>query len=136
MAPTIIDSGTANTTASINVNIGNNNANGTLAITKNVVSYTPNGGSIQAKGITPDISVPSQSMIKTSVSHKKTEADLRGHLESMPINATTDRSGILSLIKKWPENLQKDHQLIVAFTYLKGWGVFQSLQKIKTKRGK
>ena len=45
VAPTLSDSGTANTTASINVNINNNNADGTLAITKNVVSYTPSGGS-------------------------------------------------------------------------------------------
>ena len=44
-APTVADSSTANTTSSININIANNNPNGSLAITKNVVSYTPSGGS-------------------------------------------------------------------------------------------
>ena len=45
VAPTLSASSTANTTSTINVDVTNNNANGTLAITKNVLSYTPNGGS-------------------------------------------------------------------------------------------
>lgn len=85
--------------------------------------YTPNDRSIQAKGITPDI-VVSKRFVPLANHERKTEADLEGHLRNADLSDLSQKSGILTEIKKWPESNQTDYQLITAFTYLKGWSVF------------
>lgn len=90
--------------------------------------YTPKGGSIQAKGITPDIIVHHQKSSNHS-NKPNTEANLEGHLESVPMQQKEAKGGLSESMVKWPEEMQRDHQLIMAFTYLKGWGLFQSSQK-------
>ena len=48
--------------------------------------YTPSGRSIQAKGIEPDIEVPPARIEPLTQGPRRSEADLRGHLEGSPGN--------------------------------------------------
>lgn len=86
--------------------------------------YTPKDRSIQAKGILPDIIVPKKKMQEEKNTSRK-EADLKGHIESQNLSDLSIDSGILNAIKDWPEHFQTDNQIVTAFTYLKGWSIFQ-----------
>lgn len=86
--------------------------------------YTPNGTSIQARGIVPDIEVV-QSEVKTvmDTNHYR-EKDLKNHF-STESNGEGDKQAEESLID---EATRKDYQLMRALDLLKGWTVFQGLK--------
>lgn len=88
--------------------------------------YTPKDRSIQARGITPDIIVSKKQVIEASPENIKKESDLKGHIESNNLSDLSVDSGILNAIKDWPNAMQNDYQLVTAFTYLKGWSIFQN----------
>lgn len=86
--------------------------------------YTPSGRSIQAKGIAPDILVP-QARVEEVQSIRRTEADLRGHLENQegeegPANDETSAT----------EGAEEpsDYQLSRALDLLRGLSVFHNRQ--------
>lgn len=86
--------------------------------------YTPKGRSIQAKGIIPDIVLPSgkQTEKKEKDAKVRKEADLEGHIDASDLvqdhaaNAETER---------WPIRMRQDSQLQSAFLYLKNWEKFK-----------
>lgn len=98
--------------------------------------YTPKDRSIQAKGITPDIVVPSKAPVVAGTAGEKPdereprgqrkESDLEGHIESQDLSNLSKTQGILSTIKDWPDHMRDDFQLVTAFTYIKSWSIFQS----------
>lgn len=110
--------------------------------------YTPNGRSIQAKGITPDVALPAAPTSRVSqmqaqpgsstdqmiegqsgkqISPQKNsrkEVDLEGHIEAADLSSTTKNLGFASDIEKWPKNLRNDYQLKMGYTYLRSWSRF------------
>lgn len=85
--------------------------------------YTPAGVSIQAKGITPDITVEDLDLSKDHSVKDTTdysEADLSGHLQNGNQNASggNDQADNSNL-----DLLHKDYQLYAALTILKGLAV-------------
>ena len=84
--------------------------------------YTPADRSIQAKGIVPDVYVPSGAVtvIQRGAPHGQTrEEDLRGHFEQPPAEA----------VEPGPMEAEpaEDLQLERALELLKGWKIFQAL---------
>jgi carboxyl-terminal processing protease len=92
--------------------------------------YTPNDRSIQAKGIQPDILLTKQAS-PPAVEGKK-EANLRGHLMSDDLSDIGKKSNLMNDIATWQSYLKEDYQVVTAFTYLKGWNLFNS--KIRTEK--
>ncbi|MDH3869772.1 MAG: S41 family peptidase [Desulfuromonadales bacterium] len=86
--------------------------------------YTPNGTSIQARGIVPDIEVI-QSEVKNvrDMSHFR-EKDLKNHFntETNGDDAPQEEETLLD------EETRKDFQLMRALDLLKGWTIFQGLK--------
>lgn len=87
--------------------------------------YTPNGRSIQAKGISPDIYVSSKMSYQQKEKKIPRESDLRGHIESSDLKNSPKKGSLTAEIKKWPEFMRHDKQLVSAYTYLKGWTYFK-----------
>lgn len=85
--------------------------------------YTPNGHSIQAKGIVPDIIVKQQRLAeeKDKEQHIIREKDLEGHIEG------EESPGESEMIDKW---IEKDVQLSRALDLLKSWDVFSKMTGI------
>ncbi|MDD1421533.1 S41 family peptidase [Dolichospermum sp. ST_sed1] len=96
--------------------------------------YTPKDRSIQAKGITPDILVEN-SEVKPQQKKGRKESDLAGHIESQDLSSIAKTKGILDSVKNWPSPMQNDYQLVTAFTYLKGWSIFQKPSKSTEEKG-
>lgn len=96
--------------------------------------YTPKDRSIQAKGIRPDIIVAKHSP-RGGKDKRKKESDLKGHIESHDLSDMAKDAGILSDIKEWPDYAKKDNQLVTAFTYLRGWGLFKRKPKAQQPTG-
>ncbi len=109
--------------------------------------YTPNGRSIQAKGIKPDIIVEEGLVVqkvdrKKSIFHQLKEKDLKGHFENHDKQKSDDKvgdkiTGDESSLKKSLEKTTKpqvgqaekqDIQLQRAVELLQGWQVFKQLQ--------
>lgn len=82
--------------------------------------YTPKDRSIQAKGIEPDIVIPAK--VSSNRKGKRKESDLKGHIKGQDLSDLSQRTGAGAGITEWPLFLQKDHQLVTAFTYLRGMG--------------
>ncbi len=86
--------------------------------------YTPNGTSIQARGIVPDLEVlPSEIMEVKEFNHFR-EKDLKNHFDtegSSESSTKEDASGL-------DEETRKDFQLMRALDLLKGWRIFQGLK--------
>lgn len=103
--------------------------------------YTPKGRSIQAKGITPDITVEAIELPKTTGKKDSLhlrEKDLEHHFESE--DKTGDGAVKIDEIKddkkeektekipqKLEENLKNDYQVLRAIDLLKGWGLIKSM---------
>jgi carboxyl-terminal processing protease len=110
--------------------------------------YTPNGRSIQAKGINPDVILPANPNLRgtgasktipqgntdqlkedeatgaPAVKGNRKEIDLEGHIEANDLNKAAANLGFASDIDKWPNNLKNDYQLKMGYTYLKSWSRF------------
>lgn len=92
--------------------------------------FTPNGRSIQAKGIVPDIWVEQSDVTPRARNHTFKEADLRGHLanpqKGQPA-ATTDMSKS-DAADASADQLLKDFQLYEAHTLLRGMTILGASQ--------
>ncbi len=85
--------------------------------------YTPNGTSIQAQGITPDIQVDVAKITRTETNNSfYREADLRGHLENK--NDTSEKKSKKSKDEEKPL-AERDYQLYEAVNLLKALKVVQ-----------
>ncbi len=82
--------------------------------------FTPNGRSIQAEGIEPDIQVERAKVTAYNTSQRITEANLSGHLNNVNGNSGDARSSTRKLNS---ELLASDNQLYEALTLLKGLNV-------------
>src|SRR6185312_1168074 len=85
--------------------------------------YTPKDRSIQAKGITPDIVVPFRPKTKgqkrqgaaaSGEEEYRKESDLEGHITSEDLSDLAKDTDILAAVKRWPEPMRDDNQLVTA----------------------
>ncbi|NIQ93887.1 MAG: S41 family peptidase [Desulfuromonadales bacterium] len=87
--------------------------------------FTPNGTSIQARGIMPDIVVRQAEFTETGAEPHFREADLENHLEAQsppkPESLQKEQDGEAALQKE----LRDDYQLMRALDLLKGYDVFR-----------
>ena len=105
--------------------------------------YTPNGRSIQAKGIEPDIEVPytllEKPKEKDKIFHFPTERDLEGHLlnENEPIeddlSSVKDKKDKPKAVDSEVDNEETqpppmDNQLEEAVRILKAWAIFKQVK--------
>ncbi len=92
--------------------------------------YTPNGRSIQAKGIDPDVIVERAKVTAITPKLSITEADLSGHLD----NNIDDNESNTSTRKKNRDKevslQQKDNQLHESLNLLKGLHIFQNKKSV------
>ncbi len=86
--------------------------------------YTPNGTSIQARGIIPDIEVLQSEIKEAKEFNHFREKDLKNHfdMESSGENPTEENAVDLD------EETRKDFQLMRALDLLKGWKIFQGMK--------
>jgi carboxyl-terminal processing protease len=91
--------------------------------------YTPNDRSIQAKGIEPDILVPMHTVADKTQKMQK-ESDLKGHIEGTDLSSISQNNRLLKSVQLWPEPMQKDHQLVTAFSYVKSWTLFKQYKAL------
>ena len=84
--------------------------------------YTPNGRSIQAKGITPDIIVKDLELSSLNKNKMIKESDLKGHLKN------TDKKNKDGEPQAQNKKLENDYQLSEAINLLKGLNIL-SLRK-------
>lgn len=103
--------------------------------------YTPKGRSIQAKGITPDITVEAVELPKTAGKKDSLhlrEKDLENHFESEDKTGTDDvkkdekksdkkDEKADKTPQKLEENLKNDYQVLRALDLLKGWELIKSM---------
>lgn len=82
--------------------------------------YTPSGTSIQAKGITPDIEVEQARLELLEGSKRRSEADLRNHLENGAADEQQSEAGEDGA----DEKKIQDYQLLRAKDLLKGVSLF------------
>jgi len=82
--------------------------------------YTPNGRSIQAKGITPDIIVKNLELTDPKENIMMKESDLKGHLEN------TDKDQLEGKSEQQDKKLRNDYQLSEAINLLKGLNILSS----------
>lgn len=80
--------------------------------------FTPKDRSIQAKGITPDIVVPTQQVVAKGDNMRK-ESDLKGHIESHDLSDLAKNSGINTEVQNWQEQDRNDFQLVSAYSFLR-----------------
>jgi carboxyl-terminal processing protease len=98
--------------------------------------FTPNGRSIQAEGIVPDIQLSNVEIKeKTNVASRISEKDLTGHL-SNPINGDTPdvneadkNAGDATSSDKKDKLSETDYQLFEALNLLKGLTIANSIQQ-------
>ena len=86
--------------------------------------YTPLDRTIQAKGITPDITVPRKKPTLATEKKRRSERDLKRHIKSDDLSDMSADKDFDKEIQKWSTQDQDDHQLRTAFRYLKGWMIF------------
>jgi carboxyl-terminal processing protease len=95
--------------------------------------YTPNGRSIQAKGITPDILIKGKPLKKGEPSEREPkilrEKDLERHMEEEKKGKETSPEPEVIEGKKTLGEVGDDPQLSSALHLLKNWGVFSQVFK-------
>ncbi len=91
--------------------------------------FTPNGRSIQAKGITPDILVRSGKFTPAKDARYYKEADLEGHLENPKDGDKKATSSVEDAVEAF---IKTDYQLQQALTLLKGMKVLAAKQAMPT----
>ena len=91
--------------------------------------FTPNGRSIQAEGIEPDIEVERARVTAYDNRRRVTEADLSGHLDNINGDAEAKDKKPASAL------LSRDNQLYEALTLLKGLNVLGMRDKKTNKTG-
>ena len=101
--------------------------------------YTPNGISIQAEGITPDVvieEVDGKAFSKAIINRKiRREADMKGHLSASKAKKHKGKTKSTSWWRKFnakkksskSDLLADDYQVLQAYNYLKAWKVFKTL---------
>jgi carboxyl-terminal processing protease len=94
--------------------------------------FTPNGRSIQAQGIQPDVFVEQSEVTTYEQSYYK-ESDLSGHLSNGNGEEESEKTHE-SDHRVSDDLLSKDFQLYQAYTLLKGWSVFQHHAKPATEK--
>jgi carboxyl-terminal processing protease len=94
--------------------------------------FTPNGRSIQAQGIQPDVFVEQSEVTTYEQSYYK-ESDLSGHLANGTDEEEKEKTNE-SDHQISDDLLSKDFQLYQAYTLLKGWSVFQHHAKPATEK--
>jgi carboxyl-terminal processing protease len=91
--------------------------------------FTPKGTSIQAKGITPDIVVSPAEIKEAADRDHFREKDLPNHFDNTAAEpAVPPREGTASHFEVDKEQ-RSDYQLMRALDLLKGWQIFQGLQR-------
>lgn len=90
--------------------------------------YTPNGRSIQAQGIEPDVEVERARVTAIRGLKRSTEADLSGHLGN--VNGG-EESTSQSRAQRDQDGSVEDNQLHEALNLLKGLHIFQLRQAVK-----
>nr|HDN01242.1 S41 family peptidase [Deltaproteobacteria bacterium] len=102
--------------------------------------YTPNGRSIQAKGIEPDIEIPyapqKKPEEKDKIFHFMTERDLEGHLLNEERPTEDDTSSVKDksededseVENKETQSPLMDNQLEEAVRILKAWAIFKQIK--------
>ena len=85
--------------------------------------YTPNGRSIQAEGIVPDVVVERAQLTSLEQGNRLREADLNRSIGNAGSSVETETEAIATL-------REDDNQVYEAFTLLKGINVYQSLGAI------
>ncbi len=83
--------------------------------------YTPSGGSIQAKGIEPDILVEQARIEALDAGPRRSEADLRGALDN---TGGADESDIEGTTAETEDEPPQDYQLARALDLLQGLALF------------
>lgn len=86
--------------------------------------YTPNGTSIQARGIIPDIEVPQSEIKEVKESDHFREKDLKNHFNTEG-NSEIPNKEVPSQLD---EESRGDFQLMRALDLLKGWKILQGLK--------
>lgn len=84
--------------------------------------YTPNGTSIQARGIVPDVNVEQAIWKKTATYELTKEKDLNNHLEP-PSPLDPKKQDVAD-----PDKIESDFQLLRALDLLRGWQQMKHLQ--------
>lgn len=86
--------------------------------------FTPNGRSIQAQGIKPDILVERAKMTAIKPRARMTEADLSGHLDNGNGGAESKAAERAAVQSENQALLETDNQLFEALNLLKGYQLF------------
>lgn len=90
--------------------------------------YTPNGRSIQAQGIVPDVTVERAKVTAIKARGRTTEADLSGHLGNANGGEESDSKSRESERSSSEELLADDNQLHEALNLLQGLHIFKQRQ--------
>jgi len=85
--------------------------------------YTPDGESIQARGIMPDVVVEYAKPVVAVEGKRKElrEKDLKGHIEGEKEQGGDDKAD------KEMDDFRKDNQLKSAIDLLKSWNIFKKI---------
>lgn len=86
--------------------------------------YTPNGTSIQARGIIPDIEVLQSEIKEVKELNHFREKDLKNHFDTESNGETVTEENDIDL----DEETRNDFQLMRALDLLKGWNIFQGMK--------
>lgn len=86
--------------------------------------YTPNGTSIQARGIIPDVEVMQSEIKEVKELNHFREKDLKNHFDTENRNQDSTEEGAIFL----DEETRNDFQLMRALDLLKGWKIFQGMK--------
>jgi carboxyl-terminal processing protease len=94
--------------------------------------YTPNGRSIQAQGIEPDVNVERANVTLIQSNNGTTEADLARHLGNTKGGQESDTQSRKKTRITSAELLKEDNQLHEALNLLKGLAIFVASSPIKS----